>query len=430
VLFASLVAALLLMQQPVPQADTTTIAPLDSARVADKAIAEVVDDVDGARPKPEIRPIIAPSAFYSPVRGFGIGGGVAVWNAARAGDRLHVEGRLTQRYQSLWGSYSTSNPATSRVYALIGMGGTTTSRYPYYGTSPRYNREAKLDIDRAAFEVEGRVGWAPFGPRTVVLQPTLQFRYDRLRDYAEADGGSIELANPDDLRQLDALRDDPRHGVSGGLSVLLDTRDDEIMPRSGLVLQSAVTQFAATDDSDLGFTRGQATATMFHPALFRIPFLPEPGAFFVRANVVVTRQDDDAPLPYMYLPDLDRDLLIGFPRRRFQGRDAASLAVGVRGVVVQAIGAFLVEGMAFGMVGAAYDDISEDFTPRVTFDPASVDPADRVPLRPSAAIGMNVHFIDRERPLIGVVLGGGPEGLTSATFRIVYPLRWYRPEIR
>ncbi|GAB5537101.1 MAG: BamA/TamA family outer membrane protein [Rubricoccaceae bacterium] len=429
-LLASLLAALLLMQQPVPQADTTAIAPADSAMVSDRDLDETIADVDGARPKPEIRPIIAPSAFYSPVRGFGIGGGVSVWNAARAGDRLHVEGRLTQRYQSLWGSYSTSNPAQSRVYGLIGAGATTTSRHPYYGTSPRYNRDAKLDIDRAALEVEGRVGWAPFGPRTVVFQPTLQFRYDRLRDYAEADGSSIELATPADLRQLDALRDDPRHGVSGGLSVLLDTRDDEVMPRSGVVLQSALTQFVATDTTNLRFTRGQATVTMFHPALFRIPFLPEPGAFFVRANVVVTRQGGEDPLPYMYLPDLDRDLLVGFPRRRFQGRDAASLAVGVRGVVAQVIGAFLVEGMAFGMVGAAYDDISADFTPRVTFDPGSVDPAGRVPLRPSAAVGMNVHFIDRERPLLGVVLGGGPEGLTSATFRIVYPLRWYRPEIR
>ena len=418
------------MQQPVPQADTTAIAPADSARAANEAIAEVVDDVEGARPKPDIRPIIAPSAFYSPVRGFGIGGGMAVWNAAQAGDRLHVEGRLTQRYQSLWGSYSTSDPAQSRAYALIGAGGTTTSRYPYYGSSPRYNRDAKLDLDRAAFEVEGRVGWAPLGPRTIVLQPTLQFRYDLLRDYAEAQEGTLELAGPDDLRQLDALRDDPRHGVSGGLSVLLDTRDDEIMPRSGVVLQSSVTQFVATDTSNLRFTRGQATVTMFHPALFRIPFLPEPGAFFVRGNVVVTRQGGEDPLPYMYLPDLDQDLLVGFPHRRFRGRDAASLAVGVRGVIAQIIGAFLVEGMAFGMVGGAYDDLSADVTPRVTFDPASVAPEDRVPLRPSAGVGLNVHFLDRERPLVGVVVGAGPEGLTSATFRIVYPLRWYRPEIR
>jgi hypothetical protein len=186
----------------------------------------------------------------------------------------------------------------------------------------------------------------------------------------------------------------------------------------------------ATDTTTLRFTRGHATVTMFHPVPFRIPFLPEPGAFFVRANVVVTRQGGEDPLPYMYLPDLDQDLLVGFPHRQFQGRDAASLAVGVRGVIVQAIGAFLVEGMAFGMVGAAYDDISSDFTPRVTFDPASVDPADRVPLRPSAAVGMNLHFIDRERPLVGVVLGAGPEGLTSASFRVVYPLRWYRPAIR
>ena len=423
---ASLFVALALFQQ----SDTTRIAVPDSAVVSDESIEAVTEDVDERRAKPEVRPIIAPSALYSPTRGFGIGGGVAVWNVARTGDRLQVEGRLTQRYQSGWGSYSTGNPGRSRLYGLVGAGATTTSRYPYYGNSPRYNRDAKLDIDRVAFEVEGRVGWAPFGPRTVVLQPTVQFRYDELRDYAAARDGALGLADPEDLRALDALRDDPRHGVLAGLSVLLDTRDDEIMPRSGVVVQSSVQQFVATDTTALRFTRGQGTVTLFHPALFEIPFLPEPGAFFVRANLVVTRQGGVEPLPYMYLPNLNQELLVGFPTSRFRGRDAASLAAGVRGVIAQAIGAFLVEGMSFVMVGASYDNISDDFTPRVTFDPAAVDPAGRVPLRPSVAVGLNVHFIDRERPLLGLVLGAGPEGLTSASFRIVYPLRWYRPSIR
>ena len=423
---ASLLVALALFQQ----ADTTRVAIPDSAVVSDASIEAVTEDVEEPRVKPEIRPILAPSAFYSPTRGIGIGGGAAIWNAVRPGDRLQLEGRLTQRYQSGWGSYSTGNPGRSRLYGLIGGGATKTSRYAYYGNSPRFNRNAKLDVSRVAFEVEGRVGWAPFGPRMVVLQPTLQFRYDELRDYTAGREGALDLVDPEDLRQLDALRDDPRHGVSAGLSVLLDTRDDEIMPRSGVVVQSSVRQFVATDTTELRFTRGQGTVTVFHPALFRIPFLPEPGAFFVRANVVVTRQGGVDPLPYMYLPDLNQELLVGFPTSRFRGRDAASLAVGVRGVIVQAIGAFLVEGMSFVMLGGAYDNISDDFTPRVTFDPGGVDPADRVPLRPSAAVGLNVHFIDRERPLLGLVLGAGPEGLTSASFRIVYPLRWYRPSIR
>lgn len=418
-------AALLLLQQP----DTTAVVVPDTVRAPNVA-PDAVEDVEERGVKPEVRPLIAPSALYSPSRGIGLGGGVAVWNAIRAGDRLQIEGRLTQRYQSAWGSYSTANPAQSRVYGLVGAGATTTSRYPFYGISPRSNRDAKLDIDRVAAEVEGRVGWAPLGPRTVVFQPTLQFRYDRLRDYDEAREGALALADSIDLAALDELRGVDRHGLSGGLSVLLDTRDDEIMPRRGVVLQSSVTQFVATDPSKLRFTRGQATVTAFHPALVRFPFLPEPGAFFVRANVVVTRQGGETPLPYMYLPDLDEELLVGFPHRQFKGRDGASLAAGVRGVIVQAIGAFLLEGMAFGMVGAAYDDISADFTPRVTFSPGSVAAEDRVPLRPSAAVGLNVHFLDRERPLIGLVLGAGPEGLTSASFRIVYPLRWYRPAIR
>ena len=150
----------------------------------------------------------------------------------------------------------------------------------------------------------------------------------------------------------------------------------------------------------------------------------------MRANGVVTRQDGDEPLPWVYLPDLDSDLLVGYPRREFAGRDALSLSVGARGVIGQAIGAFLFEGVAMGVVGASYDNVFEEFTPRVRLTADRIPAGRAVPLQPSLAVGLNLHFLDRERPIVGALIGVGPGGVTLASLRLVHGLTGYRPRLR
>ena len=99
-------------------------------------------------------------------------------------------------------------------------------------------------------------------------------------------------------------------------------------------------------------------------------------------------------------------------------------------MVGEFIGAFLFEGVAIAMVGAAYDDVFEEFTPTLQFSRGPIEDGAKVPLLPSLAVGMNIHFIDRERAIIGALVGVGPTGTSLAGLRLVYGLGDYRPRLR
>lgn len=408
-----------------PQAAAQT--PADSAiAVATEVATETADAVVRRR----IRPVFSPGALYSGSRGFGVGGGVAVSNLALPDDHLQVEARLAQRIQSVYGYYLTDEPETVRLFGLVGGAALTTTRYPFYGTGPHSDPEGKLYLDRSEWEVEGRLGLSPAWARGVLLQPTVRYRADRLRDTTEAARGSLAFVSQRDRDAIGSLLGDARSGVSVGLSAITDTRNNDARPLRGAYLQGSAARFFSTDGSGLQFNRFDATGYVFRPAPFRLPFQPERGAVFVRATGVVVREDGDDGLPLLYLPVLDRDLLVGWPAKTFVGRDALSLGVGARGVVVNRLGAFRVEGTVLALVGAAYDDVFSEFTPRVSLSSDPVAVGENVPLRPSAGIGINLHYRDRERPLVGALVGVGPGGVTVTSFRLVVGLERYRPEIR
>jgi hypothetical protein len=222
---------------------------------------------------------------------------------------------------------------------------------------------------------------------------------------------------------LDALRGTDRYGIAVGVEGAGDTRDRLAAPRRGVLLQGGASRFFALDGSGLAFNRVEGSAYWFFPALVRLGFLPERGTVFLRGSFVVTREDDPTtnPLPYFYLP---------VPVRRFVGRDGLSVGIGARGTVLEILGAVLVEGMGMVMVGGAYDNVFEDFSPRVTLDPDPVGEDERVPLRPSIALGANIVTIDRDRPVIGGMIGLGPEGLVFSSVRVVFDIRDYRPQVR
>ena len=416
------------------QPDTTFRAPADTLGAAaadappsdiEAAATEVAEDIERWR----VRPVVSPGALYSPTQGFGIGGGVAVDGVVWPRDHVQVEARITQRLQGAFGEYLTADRDRARVFGQFGAAAWTTSRTRFVGHGPSSVAGAELFLDRASAEGEARLGWAP-GGGALLLQPLARLRYDRLRGFEEARPGDLEAVAPSDLARLAALRGEDRYGGELGLIAVLDTRDIRVTPSRGVYVQGEAARFQAFDGTDLAFTRVEALAYAFRPALLRLPFIPERGALFVRVNGVVTRQDGDRPLPWVYLPTLDADLLVGYPRREFVGRDALSVAVGARGVVGEAIGAFLFEGVGTAILGAAYDDVFDQFTPRVQFSDSRPAPGEAVPLRPSLAVGMNLRFIDRERAIIGGLIGVSPRGISLASLRLVYGLGNYRPRLR
>ena len=312
----------------------------DTGETVEEEVLDIADDVVGAR----VRPIVSPSTLYSPSKGVGIGGGVAVDGLFRPDDHLQVEARLAQRLQGAFGEYVTADPDRSRLFGHFGAAAWTTTRTRFVGHGPDSPADAELFLDRLAAEAEVRLGWMPRPGGAVLIEPTLRVRYDRLRGYEETVEGGLAEIDGRDLARLDALEGEARYGGEAALIAVVDTRDIPSMPSRGLYAHAEAARFQAADGSGLGFTRAEALAYLFRPALLQLPYIPDRGAFFVRFNGVITRQDGDDPLPWVYLPDLDGDLLVGYPRSEFVGRDAISLGVGVRGVIGQAIGAFLVEG--------------------------------------------------------------------------------------
>ena len=412
--------------RPAVDPEATGPEAADPAAAAEEAITDAAEEVGRFR----VRPVFSPSWLYSASKGLGIGGGIAVDDVLARGDHVQVEARLAQRLVGGLGEYLTGEPGARRLVLGLGAAGWTTSRTTFRGHGPRSDPDGRLFLDRVAAEAEARLVWSPAGPRGVRLQPAARFHYDRLRGVEPADGAALAAVRPDDLARLQALQGEGRSGVELALGVISDTRDVPAMPRRGHYAEAEAARFQAVGGSGLGFWRAQATALAFRPALFRIPFLPERGALFVRATGVVTRQDGDRPLPWVYLPELDRDLLVGYPRSEFAGRDALSVGAGVRGVIGEAIGAFLFEGVAFGQLGAGYDDVFSEFTPRVRFTSDAVGAGERVPLRPSLAVGLNLHYLDRERPVLGALIGVGPGGVALGSLRLIHGLGVYRPRLR
>ena len=409
-------------------ADTDSVA-VDVEEIVEDAVEEAAEVAESVR-RLRVRPVVSPSALYSGTRGFGLGGGIAVNGILAERDHLQIEGRLSERLQGIYGEYRTGNADRDALYLLFGATGWTTSRTRFSGHGPASNPDGELFLDRDVAQAEARLGWSPFGPRKLLLQPTVRLRMDRLNGFEEVEPGSFEQILPEDIDRLDTLQKDRRLGAEIALSVIRDTRNLRVLPSRGSYVQAELARFQTIDGSKLGFTRLQALGYAFRPALFQVPFIPDRGAIFVRASGVITRDDGEDPLPWVYLPEASQDLLVGYPQGEFVGRDAVSLGVGARGVIAEAIGAFLVEGVGMALVGNAYDDVFRQFSPRVSFASGPVPEGEAVPLSPSLALGVNLHFIDRERPLVGALLGVGPDGVTLASLRLVYGLADYRPRFR
>ena len=409
--------------RPAVRADTDTVSV---AHAVDAAATEAAVDVEHLR----VRPIFSPSALYSGSKGIGVGGGFAADRVLRRGDHLQVEARLAQHLQGGFAEYLTGDPRRSPLVGLIGVGGWTTSRTRFEGHSPHSASGTSLFLNRATAQTEARLKWSPAGPGGLVLQPTLRGRFDRLRGVTEPSAGALAATTTADVARLEALVGVDRYGVDLALSAIRDTRDAPSMPAHGAYLDGEVGRFQALDGSGLGFEHAQALVYLFRPVPFQFPLLAERGSVFLRLNAAVTRQDGANTLPWFYLPELDRDLVVGYPRSEFVGRDALSVGVGGRSVIGPAIGPFRAEGIALVMVGAAYDDVFREFTPRVRLSSARTSVGSVVPLQPSLAFGLNLHTARRERPLVGALVGIGPGGVTLASLRLVYGLSDFRPRFR
>ena len=439
-MLALLLAAVLL--QPVPQ--DTTGAPegppeAEAAETADDASDVLADEgaydqTDEDAPGVQFRPRIAPSALYSNSRGFGIGGGVGIRNLGYEGSDLVVDLRLQQRFQSANVTFFTNDPYDSQLHGLANAGASTTERRRYYGLGPNTVRDSELNLFHDAAQAEARVGWYPLGTTAIYLQPGVRYLYDYSGGVNTEDSPRTlgEVFEPGSA-SFDAVRvaeGEARYGLSVGLEVATDLRDWPSYPRRGFFGTAEHRRFVALDASDLTLARYAASGLGYLPLRGRT-------ALVWRGVIAVTRSGDadgdgeDDPIPFYYLPTLDDRVATAFKQDRLTGRDILAGGLGVRAPIVDLLGIYGIDVLVMGYLGNAYDNVFEQFTPRVSFEEGSeVDEEGRAFLRPALGLGLGIVNLDKERVVVGGLVGVGPGGISLATLRIAYDLRDARPLFR
>ncbi|WP_420454572.1 hypothetical protein [Rubrivirga sp.] len=430
-------AALLQTPAPVP-ADTTDRPPKTDAPAAE-AVEEVTsvfeegpvpaDEESG--PGIQFRPRVAPSALYSTNRGFGIGGGVGVRNVGWTGTDLTVDLTLQQHYQGADVTVYTNNPYDSVVHGLVSVGGSTTARRRYFGLGPNTVPESEVNLFHDAAQAEVRAGIYPLGTTALYVQPGVRLLYDYSGGINDGAGpGSLAGFGDASREAVEVADSEDRYGASFGIEVATDLRDWPAYPRQGMYATVEHRRFVALDETDLTLARYAGSVIGYVPIRGRT-------AVLARAIGILTRSGDadgdgqDDPIPFYYLPTLDARVATAFRQDRLTGRDVVAGGVGIRVPVYDFLGIYGVDAVVMGYLGNAYDNVFEQFTPRVSFQEGSfLEDDGTAALRPSLALGFGLVNLDKERVVLGTLLGVGPGGVTVATLRIAYDLRDARPLFR
>jgi len=420
----ALALALLFQQTPAP----TDTSGVDEAEVSDASdvVAETgsYGEADDDSPGLQFRPRIAPSALYSSNRGFGIGGGVGIRNVGWTGSDLVVDLRLQQRYQSADVTFFTADPFDSSLHGLVTVGGSTTERRRYFGLGPNTLPSSEINLFHDAAQAEARIGYYPLGTTALYLQPGLRFLYDYSGGVnAAAGAGSLAGLDPASRQAVEVAEGVDRYGLSAGLEVATDLRDWPAYPRKGFFGSAEYRRFFALDGSDLMLDRYSATAIGYLPVRGRTTLL-------FRAVGILTRNDSDAPIPFYYLPTLDDRVATAFREDRLTGRDIVAAGAGIRAPIFDFLGVYGIDGVVMAYIGNAYDNVFEQFKPAISFKEDAAVTDGRAALRPSLGVGLGLINLDKERVVLGGLVGFGPGGVTLATLRVAYDLRDARPLFR
>lgn len=419
------------------RADTVAVAPPEPAGPDPEANEPDAGDPgsvdDGTQEdlgRLRVSPRLAPSALYSGNRGFGIGGGVAIANLGWRGSEIGVDLRAQQRYLSGGLTVYTGDPASAPVFGLFSVGASTTNRRQFYGVGPFTSGNSPLFLSHSDLEAEARLGVYPLGNTALLVQPGVRYLADRTGGVRDDSPVTLDSLTLPSRAAVEPTLGETRTGLSVGVEVAHDLRDWPSYPRSGTLVSVEARRFFALDASELTFNRYTLQAAGYLPLHGRTTLIGS-------VTGILTRQGDadgdgaaDA-VPYFYLPTLDDRVAVAYRQDRLSARDVMAVGLGVRLPLADFIGYFGVDALVVGYLGNAYDDLFRQFSPRVSFSQnAPADSDGRAALRPALGIGIGVVDLDKERVIVGALVGIGAGGVTLAAIRIAYDLRDSRPLFR
>ncbi len=377
-----------------------------------------------------VRPRLSPSALYSANRGFGIGGGVAVDNVGWRGSQIGVDLAAQQHYLSAGATLFTSDPYSAPVFGSLSVHVATTDRRRFYGVGPFTSGARALYLTHNEADVDAHVGIYPFGTTALLIQPGVRYLVDRTGEIRENSPARLEDLSAGSQAAVAPALGDTRTGVSAGVELTVDLRDWPSYPRRGVVVSGEARRFFGLDTERLTFNRYSVQTTGYLPLRGRTALI---GSF----TGVVTRQGDSNDdgvrddIPYYYLPILDERVAAAYQQERLTGRDVLAVGLGVRVPLYDFLGVYGIDAVAIGYLGNVYDDVFRQFSPSVGFgQDITADPDGRASLRPALGLGLGIVNLDKERVVLGTLIGVGAGGITVASLRIAYNLRDSRPLFR
>ena len=378
----------------------------------------------------EVVPRLSPSALYSANRGFGIGGGVTVRNLGWRGSEVGLDVRAQQHFLSAGVIALTSDPYAQHVFGALAGNISTTNRRQFFGVGPFTSGSQALLLSHDAADAEARAGVYPFGTTALLVQPGVRLLVDRSGDVRDDSPAALTDLSPASQAAVTSIRNQTLVGVSAGVEAVVDLRDWPSYPHRGAVVSAEVRRFEGLGGNTLGFTRVSTQMAGYVPIYGRT-------AVLLSFTGIVTRQGDADgdgqadPIPYVYLPTLDERVAVAYQQDRLTGRDILAAGLGVRVPLYDLLGVYGIDAVAIGYLGNVYDDVFRQFSPAVGFrQNITADPDGRATLRPALGLGIGIVNLDKERVVLGALIGIGPVGVSVASLRIAYNLRDSRPLFR
>ena len=403
-----------------------TATPADTIRAkasVDSLQAESPDPQGLTDRKPiRVRPVIPLSALYSGTFSVGLGAGVGIENVGWEGSDITATAFGALRGYGAGITLATGDPYGKPLYGLLHGEVSRATRRRFFGAGPLTAVDDLVEFDHTSATLDARVGGYPLLTTALIVQPSARLLIDRIDTLTP----EAETA----LRQLDApsqaaavpLVDETRIGVSLGLELASDRLDWHDYPTRGTYASVEARRFIALDDSDLRFTRFASSISGYLPVTRQVVLMGH-------ASSTITRQADEAVIPFVYLPTLDNDLLLAYASDRFRGRDVLALGLGLRAPVVSLYGIYGLDAEVTGTVGNAYPDVFDEFDPSVSFE-APLPRDGEAPLRPALSLALNFVNYESQTRYIGGRIGVSPEGLNLAVVSITADLRDVVPLFR
>lgn len=388
------------------------------------AVADTTDDGVGVGFR------VIPSGFYSPSKGFGVGGGIALRNLIAPGTELVLTAQPMQRFQRYRASFFTSDPFRSRLFFGVNGEYVTNRVRGFYGLGPQSSASNKVYVDLQSVEAELRLGWYPLGTGRdldvgrLVLQPVVRLLHTDVRSFRDIRDNAFLQLDARSQRTLFESVERSTTGVTYGMEVALDGRDRLFYSTRGALLLLTARRYDGLGADAFRYYAGTASFYGF------VPLPADRHVLFSRAIVALTRPIGDEPLPFYALPVIDDDLIGAYPSHRFTGNDLLALTVGYRFPLLTLYDWFALDAFLAANAANAYDDLFEQFAPGVAFDSNLTDEGARTRLRPSLSLGGQIVNLDRDRVVIGGQIGLSPEGFRFASLQLVYGIRDVRPLVR